>query len=59
MLKHFAVAAALFASLNSCTRPQASTDTVFVSNEAGYVTLVDGATGRSRVGSPPALGRAA
>jgi PQQ-dependent catabolism-associated beta-propeller protein len=32
--------------LFGCARPQPSTDTVFVSNEAGYVTLVDGATGR-------------
>src|SRR3954451_8379833 len=31
----------------SCAQPRhASNDTVFVSNEAGYVTLVDGATGR-------------
>ncbi|HET7605506.1 MAG TPA: PQQ-dependent catabolism-associated beta-propeller protein [Sphingomicrobium sp.] len=46
MLKRIAIAAALFAFLGSCSRPQPSTDTVFVSNEAGYVTLVDGATGR-------------
>ena len=38
--------AALFLSLNCCARPQPSNDTVFVSNEAGYVTMVDGATGR-------------
>src|SRR6185437_6326306 len=41
-----AVAAALFVSLNCCARQQPSTDTVFVSNEAGYVSLIDGATGR-------------
>jgi PQQ-dependent catabolism-associated beta-propeller protein len=46
LLKRMAAAAALFLSLNCCARPQPSTDTVFVSNEAGYVTLVDGATGR-------------
>ena len=46
LLRRIAVAAALFVSLNCCARPQPSTDTVFVSNEAGYVTLVDGATGR-------------
>jgi len=46
LLKRVAAAAALFLSLNCCARPQPSTDTVFVSNEAGYVTLVDGATGR-------------
>ena len=45
MLKRVMLAAALFASLNCCARPQPSNDTVFVSNEAGYVTLVDGATG--------------
>src|SRR4051812_2124527 len=45
-LKRFSVVAALFLSLACCRRPQPSTDTVFVSNEAGYVTLVDGATGR-------------
>jgi PQQ-dependent catabolism-associated beta-propeller protein len=46
LLKRVAVTAALFASLACCTRTPPSTDTVFVSNEAGYVTLVDGATGR-------------
>ena len=46
LLKRIAVTAALILSLNCCQRPQRSTDTVFVSNEAGYVTLVDGATGR-------------
>ena len=40
------LAAALAVSLNCCGRPQRPTDTVFVSNEAGYVTLVDGASGR-------------
>ena len=45
-MKRVAAAAALFLSLNCCARPQPSTDTVFVSNEGGYVTLVDGATGR-------------
>jgi PQQ-dependent catabolism-associated beta-propeller protein len=45
-LKRIWLAAALFVSLNCCARPQPSTDTVFVSNEVGYVTLVDGATGR-------------
>ena len=35
----------LFALL-SCTHRQSSNDTVFISNEAGYVTLLDGATGR-------------
>ena len=38
--------AASLAVLGCCTRPQPSTDTVFVSNEAGYVSLVDGATGK-------------
>src|SRR5689334_8992858 len=34
-------------ALASCApRSGPSSDTVFVSNEAGYVTLVDGATGR-------------
>src|SRR5690349_23432961 len=34
-------------ALASCApHPQPSNDTVFVSNEAGYVTLIDGATGR-------------
>src|SRR5690348_18392629 len=34
-------------ALASCTsRSEPSNDTVFVSNEAGYVTLVDGATGK-------------
>jgi PQQ-dependent catabolism-associated beta-propeller protein len=46
LIGRIAVAVVLFASLGSCARHQASTDTVFVSNEAGYVTLVDGATGR-------------
>jgi PQQ-dependent catabolism-associated beta-propeller protein len=46
LLRHVAVVLGLLVSLGSCTRPQPSTDTVFVSNEAGYVTLVDGATGR-------------
>ena len=46
MLRRIAVAAALILAVNSCARPQPSNDTVFVSNEAGYVTLVDGATGR-------------
>ena len=32
--------------LAACSRPMKSNDTVFVSNEAGGVTLVDGATGR-------------
>ena len=45
-MKRILLAALLFAALNCCARPQPSTDTVFVSNEAGYVTLVDGATGR-------------
>jgi len=40
------IGAALIATLSCCARPQPSNDTVFVSNEAGYVTLVDGATGR-------------
>ena len=46
MLKRVAAAAALFLSLNCCARTQPSNDTVFVSNEAGNVTMVDGATGR-------------
>jgi PQQ-dependent catabolism-associated beta-propeller protein len=46
LLRRIAIVAALFAALNSCSRAQPSNDTVFVSNEAGYVTLVDGATGR-------------
>lgn len=46
MVKRIAIAAALSASLGSCARPQPSTDTVFASNEAGYVTMVDGATGK-------------
>jgi PQQ-dependent catabolism-associated beta-propeller protein len=46
LLRRVAVAVALLALLGSCARHQPSTDTVFVSNEAGYVTLVDGATGR-------------
>jgi PQQ-dependent catabolism-associated beta-propeller protein len=46
LLKRLVIVAATLLSLTSCTRPQPSNDTVFVSNEAGYVTLVDGATGR-------------
>lgn len=38
------ITAALLAG--SCSRPPPSNDIVFVSNEAGYVTMVDGATGR-------------
>ncbi|HKU93146.1 MAG TPA: hypothetical protein VJP82_07360 [Sphingomicrobium sp.] len=34
-------------ALGSCARPQASNDTVFVSNEgSNQVSIVDGATGR-------------
>jgi len=46
VLKRIAAVAILFVALNCCARLQPSNDTVFVSNEAGYVTLVDGATGR-------------
>ena len=46
MLKRVALAGAFLLALNCCAKPQPSSDTVFVSNEAGYVTLVDGATGR-------------
>ena len=46
MLKRVALAAVAFLSLNCCAPHQRSNDTVFVSNEAGYVTLIDGATGR-------------
>jgi DNA-binding beta-propeller fold protein YncE len=45
LLKRIAGIACLFVSLNCCERPQPSTDTIFVSNEAGYVSLVDGASG--------------
>ena len=45
-LKRVTAAALLFLSLSCCARQQPSNDTVFVSNEAGYVTLLDGATGR-------------
>ena len=41
-----AAAAALLALVSCGPRAQPSNDIVFVSNEAGYVTLVDGATGR-------------
>jgi PQQ-dependent catabolism-associated beta-propeller protein len=46
-MKRLVLAALVLLALGSCSgRRQPSNDTVFVSNEAGYVTLVDGATGR-------------
>ena len=40
------ILAIIMLAIAACSRPQASNDLVFTSNEAGRVTVLDGATGR-------------